>query len=589
MSIRFLCLLAQVRSFLELSSAEQLFNKLQEKEHFLNLSMLEKDKALEAQRKRVAALSADYGRAQNALHELQAQLFEAARERETAKAAVDAALDLARQQVTSLEKALALAQAETADATQAREVAEQQLAIQQQVATSCASEVSAQRRVAGAAAERAAEAEAGATSLRESLAAAEAQLREAEIQLKAMRREHADAAERALAAEVECAAAKAAASRDAAEVCSAKAEAVAAANDLRTAQEDAERLRLRLEEFEAQHHLEMEDVRSRATVAQQELRAQAAAAAAADAERSELQAAQDEAMRAAREASSARLAAVEAQRDEMRARLAAVEALRGEEGGVAATERAPELHEAASRHEVSAALREAEALRLELASAVAEAEAIRTDLSRRNAELARANERAHELSAAVEGLTSAAAEAPQPSTPCRPSPVSLTALALTPTLPSATEVLGSLQVKVTACVKKEEGSVWWWVFQVRVTTAGLSFLLVRRYSQFVRMHDRLRALPLPPGRMPLLPRKQRYTTQSERFAEKRRAALDVYLGEVVADRELRQTLALQAFLELGALLGRTVSLHTPGTDAFASPGSTGGGFASPGFSEPHTR
>jgi len=65
-----------VRSFLELSSAEQLFQKLQEKEHFLNLSMLEKDKALEQQRMRVAALSADYGRAQVGIQELQTQLQE---------------------------------------------------------------------------------------------------------------------------------------------------------------------------------------------------------------------------------------------------------------------------------------------------------------------------------------------------------------------------------------------------------------------------------------------------------------------------------------------------------------------------------
>jgi hypothetical protein len=594
---------AQVRSFLELSSAEQLFNRLQEKEHFLNLSMLEKDKALEQQRMRVAALSGDRGRAQNALQELQAQLHEAARERETAKSAADAALDLARQQFSALEKALALAQAEAADAEQARQTAEQQLAIQRQLAESRTLEVAALRTAAGAAAERAAEAEARAASLQDALAAAEAQLREAEVQLTAMRGEHAAVTERAMAAEAECAAAtadiaaaRATADRDAAEVSSAKAAAATAADVLRKAQADAEKLRLRLE---TRHDLLVEDFRTQATVAQQELRAQAAAAAAAEAERSELQAAQEEAMRAAKKAFSARVAAVKAQRDQLRARLAAAEAARHEEGGgaeaptegeggVAGAERAPGLHEVEDRHEVAAALREAEALRLELAAAVAEAAAVRTDLSMRSAELARANERAQELSATVEGLTTAA-EAAQPSTPRKPSPVSLSALSLTPTLPSATEALGSLQVKVAACVKKEEGSAWWWAFQVQVTTAGLSFLLVRRYSQFVRMHQRLRALPLPLDRLPVLPPKQRYSTQSERFAEKRRAALEVYLRDVVADRDLRQTLALQGFLELGALLGRTFSLHTPGTDAFASPGMSSGGFASSAFTEPRSR
>jgi len=63
-----------VRSFLELGSAEELFVRLQEKEHFCNLAVLEKDKALEAQRQRVAALTGENGRAQHDIQALEAQI-----------------------------------------------------------------------------------------------------------------------------------------------------------------------------------------------------------------------------------------------------------------------------------------------------------------------------------------------------------------------------------------------------------------------------------------------------------------------------------------------------------------------------------
>jgi len=64
-------------------------------------------------------------------------------------------------------------------------------------------------------------------------------------------------------------------------------------------------------------------------------------------------------------------------------------------------------------------------------------------------------------------------------------------------LPYLAQALGSLDARVVACVRKEEGPRWWWAYQVRVETAGLRFLLVRRYSQFRRLHARLRALPTP--------------------------------------------------------------------------------------------
>eukprot|EP00967_Tisochrysis_lutea_P096837 scaffold141993_cov29-Tisochrysis_lutea.AAC.2 len=565
-----------VRSFLELSSAEQLFNKLQEKEHFLNLSILEKDKALEQQRMRVAALSGEYGRAQSSLQELQSQLREAARERESAKAAADAALDLARQQVLSLEKALALAQAETAEAAATKEVVTQQLAIQTQLTASAKSEADAQRAEAAAAMERLRLAEEEVMSTRDALATAELQLREMVSELEASEIAHAEVEKRASAAEAGCAEAEAIAqdektARHAAELI---AETATTAKQL--AEQDAQGAQRHLEELEFRHQLQIEDLQAKVSIAQQELRAQAAETAAAEAARNELKSAQEEAARAAKEAYAARLAALEVQRDELRAQLsttgAHASAGASDRGGESTPPDALDGRDTAHRG-MAAARQEAEALRLELASAVAEAEALRIDLSKRSAELARVSASAEELRAAKQ-----AAE-PSVSTPTRPPQVNLSALTLTPHLPTATETLSSLQVHVAACVKKEEGGTWWWVFQVRVTTAGLSYLLVRRFSQFVRMHERLRALPLPQGRLPPLPPKRRYATQTERFAEDRRAALDVYLKAVVADRDLCQTLALQGFLELGALLGRTASLLTPGTDVLINTG----------FSESHTR
>ncbi|EOD13583.1 hypothetical protein EMIHUDRAFT_451995 [Emiliania huxleyi CCMP1516] len=116
-----------VRSFLELGSAEELFVRLQEKEHFCNLAVLEKDKALEAQRQRVAALTGENGRAQHDIQALEAQIAEAARGREEAKAAADAALGLARQQVGQLEEAVLAAQAAEAEAVDTRRATAQRL------------------------------------------------------------------------------------------------------------------------------------------------------------------------------------------------------------------------------------------------------------------------------------------------------------------------------------------------------------------------------------------------------------------------------------------------------------------------------
>jgi len=564
-----------VRSFLELSSAEQLFQKLQEKEHFLNLSMLEKDKALEQQRMRVAALSADYGRAQVGIQELQTQLQEvysiyiyiasshqhflqAARERESDRAANRAALDLARQQGEFLERALSAAQAEAAEARAARATAAAQNAIQQQLAASAAAEAAALRAEAAAARDRLAEAEAREGSLGESLET-ERELRSAaEAAVGLLVPQVAAAEERAISAETEAAWLKAAA------------RAVAEAE--RMAVEELEEIKLKLESKGAEqsaalaeHLAQMEKARALVAAVIEDARTASAAEAEAEADGIEMRRALEAAAAAAREAATARQAALEAQRDQLRARLATAEAVTESQGqeGAGAAEAAGEL---------AAAWREVEALRLELASAAAETAAVRRDLSSRSAELARSTQRADALRATMRGQEARSPEARSPPAP----------RLLAPLLPSASEALDSLQVRVAACVRKEEGGSWWWAYQVRVVVAGHAFLLVRRFSQFARMHERLRALPLPEGRLPPLPPKRRYATQNERFAEERRAALDVYLREVVAEAECCQTLALQGFLELGALMGRTDenSIGSPGL--FSSPGMSTPGVATPG-------
>ena len=73
--------------------------------------------------------------------------------------------------------------------------------------------------------------------------------------------------------------------------------------------------------------------------------------------------------------------------------------------------------------------------------------------------------------------------------------------------------------------------------------------------------------------MALLPPKRSYSTQHEKFAEKRRQELDAYLRALIATPELRSSAELHGFLELGMLLRRTAA--TP-----ASP------MVSPAFSSP---
>jgi hypothetical protein len=79
-----------------------------------------------------------------------------------------------------------------------------------------------------------------------------------------------------------------------------------------------------------------------------------------------------------------------------------------------------------------------------------------------------------------------------------------------------------------------------------------------RYSEFRSIHRKLVAAGLGGVvQLPLLPPKRSYSTQDERFAERRRAELEGYLQLLVREPELRSCPELHGFLELGLLLRRT--------------------------------
>ena len=62
------------------------------------------------------------------------------------------------------------------------------------------------------------------------------------------------------------------------------------------------------------------------------------------------------------------------------------------------------------------------------------------------------------------------------------------------------------------------------------------------------------------GYLPVLPPKRSFSTQSEKFAERRRSELEIYLITLVTEPELRCCPELASFLELGVIL-RPISPH----------------------------
>jgi len=126
-------------------------------------------------------------------------------------------------------------------------------------------------------------------------------------------------------------------------------------------------------------------------------------------------------------------------------------------------------------------------------------------------------------------------------------------------LPKPDQALRSLQASVARACKIKAESGWWWSYQLHVASGGISFTISRRFSEFKKLHEVLRLLHLPPGRLPLLPPKYSARSQTEQFAEDRRQALDEYVRFIVADRDVRSSPDLHRFLEIGLLLGQSAS------------------------------
>ena len=91
----------------------------------------------------------------------------------------------------------------------------------------------------------------------------------------------------------------------------------------------------------------------------------------------------------------------------------------------------------------------------------------------------------------------------------------------------------------------------------QVSCGGITYRLVRFYSEFRAMHRRLQAAGVPDSLLPPLPPKRSMSSQDQAFAERRRVELEGYVYALVTPRQLRATAELQRFLELSALTCRT--------------------------------
>ena len=115
-------------------------------------------------------------------------------------------------------------------------------------------------------------------------------------------------------------------------------------------------------------------------------------------------------------------------------------------------------------------------------------------------------------------------------------------------------IISSLHASVSSA--HQAGTDGHWVYDVDVRCTGASFRVLKRYSDFTSMHNRLlKHNRLAAGQLPVLPPKRAFHWwQSDYFAERRRAELSTYLAQFLAEASLRRCDELHAFLELGLLL-----------------------------------
>ena len=125
-------------------------------------------------------------------------------------------------------------------------------------------------------------------------------------------------------------------------------------------------------------------------------------------------------------------------------------------------------------------------------------------------------------------------------------------------LPTTAHALDSLAVAVPACTRAKDGGGYW-SYCVSVSCAGVQYVVLKRFSDFRAAHARYVAggFASRVGLFPSLPPRRSFSTQDERFAERRRGELEQYLAGLVAEPEMRSCAELHAFLELGLILRRS--------------------------------
>ena len=129
--------------------------------------------------------------------------------------------------------------------------------------------------------------------------------------------------------------------------------------------------------------------------------------------------------------------------------------------------------------------------------------------------------------------------------------------ASSPPLPSPAQALDALSVAIPSVTRQSGESHW--SYCVAVGCGGVSYRVLKRFSDFHTTHKRLLDSGVAArwmGAFPPLPPKRGWSTQDERFAERRRGELQAYLAALVSEPETRGCAELQAFLELGLLLRR---------------------------------
>ena len=523
-------------SWLELSSTSELFEKLMEKDMHFQIHLAAHSEEHEKLRASLANASAERSAARAALAEREEELAVAAAARATLsvklRAAEDAAQSADAERNTARERAsaaeanaeAAAARADSAEASRATALAE---------AAAAAERASAAEANAEAAATRTDSAEASrATALAEAAAAAEV-ASEANAKANSLQR---DMAQRVSDAESEMA-------RLREEAASARSSAAAAAREAQAqheaVQERARALERQLRSAEAQLCAETD-----ARVA-----AEAASAASAVRYREEGEAGGCGGAGAGTTESLAeevaqllrKLAAASSERDSWRQAHSTLQQQRQ-----LATEEAEGARQAAAE--------ELARVRVQLQAAV---------------EAQGATGGAYPLSEggspqdSTAGGSCVASDGAIPATPVASTRRGVFASTprLSEVLPSPAEALHDLAVAIPSCVRSGGGGGGGghWSYTVSVSCAGVSYVVLKRYSDFKMMNARLVRTgfgirggvvrPLPPARA--------YLTQDVRFAERRRGELESYLAALAQEPELRSCSELHSFLELGLLVRRS--------------------------------